>query len=492
MKQIITFSLLILFSISCSAQTEFNESNNGLIYTDVTIKKLKSIVDSLNLKFKVCDLAKVYQSKLQAKANYFSVDGALAKEIKADLESNMDYNEFLKKYNKIEVQKELLVVKYNGKNYKNEEITEFNSIELGGKYGYRMEFTKNLEKFNSPLKGKWVFSYYGGSQHGEESICAFYFTNEFNQVPLPITYAKMVQYSDCMVDTNAQIFYSKAIKTGMRQGNKEPLMVQKFQTYIYNKIPPPRYNDKEPEEFNKKYLIYLDNRFKKADSLKAGDSQFALLFSDAVKEAIEKGGSNDEFEAYVERYFSNVTALELKRNRIVIGGCSMDQSPRIHALNIAKLSAETINWEIFLRSHLDIMNDKFERMSDGSYAWGARKTYIKELEVLDINVIDLILGISLRMENPSNNHYYGNIGRLGRALAETKYAKEIENKMINMIADPKLDDFNRVVIYYLFVNYNYNLEQKQQQEENKIRLANAVKTMPAYLATRLEVQEKGK
>ena len=50
----------------------------------------------------------------------------------------------------------------------------------------------------------------------------------------------------------------------------------------------------------------------------------------------------------------------------------MDNSPRIHALNIAKLSAETINWEVFLRAHLDIMKDKFERMSDGSYAFGGR------------------------------------------------------------------------------------------------------------------------
>jgi hypothetical protein len=148
--------------------------------------------------------------------------------------------------------------------------------------------------------------------------------------------------------------------------------------------------------------------------------------------------SNDEFEEYVGRYHSKKTALELKRNRKVMGMCSQDNSPRIHAMNIALLSAETVNWEIFLRSHLDIMNDNFERRSDGSYAWAARKTYIKELEVLDFNVIDLLLGISLRIENPGEHHYYGNISRLGRALSESQYRAPIENKILDMIRDDQL------------------------------------------------------
>ena len=163
----------------------------------------------------------------------------------------------------------------------------------------------------------------------------------------------------------------------------------------------------------------------------------------------------------------------------------MDQSPRYHALNIAKLSAETVNWEIFLRSHLDIMNDRFERASDGSYAWGRRKTYIKELEVLDINVLDLLLGISLRVANPSSNHYYGSIGRLGRALSETSKSNEIESKMLQMISDDKLDNYNRILIYYLFRNYNYNLDNKKKQEENNIKLKTAVMTLPDYISSKI-------
>ena len=53
--------------------TEFGNSSNGLIYSDTTIKQLKFIVDSLNLKFKVCDLYKTYYSKLVTLHNYLTL-----------------------------------------------------------------------------------------------------------------------------------------------------------------------------------------------------------------------------------------------------------------------------------------------------------------------------------------------------------------------------------------------------------------------------------
>ena len=169
--------------------------------------------------------------------------------------------------------------------------------------------------------------------------------------------------------------------------------------------------------------------------------------------------------------------------------CSQDNSPRIHAMNIALLSAETVNWEIFLRSHLDIMNDNFERVSDGSYAWAARKTYIKELEVLDINVIDLLLGISLRIENAGDHHYFGSIGRLGRALSESEQRVSIKTKILDMIRDDQLDDYNRVLMYYLFLNYNYYLENKEQQKENIEKLKLAVSKLPTYISTKIKFKE---
>jgi hypothetical protein len=292
-----------------------------------------------------------------------------------------------------------------------------------------------------------------------------------------------------MVDTSTQVFYEKADRSDVGNGNEELSKSKEFIDYIHKLTNRPEYNtesnDKDYEIYSKKYQLWDSLRISMVDSLRNKDEKFNKLLNEAVKEAIIKGATNDEFEEYVGLYYSKKAELELKRNRIVIGGCSQDNGPRVHALNIAKLSAETINWEIFLRSHLDIMNDRFERLSDGSYAWGQRKTYIKELEVLEINVLDLLLGISLRIENPSNNHYFGSIGRLGRALSETNKSTEIESKMLQMVSDNKLDDYNRILIYYLFLNYNNNLDDQQKQIINKEKLMKAVKTLPEYLATKI-------
>ncbi|UOX33689.1 hypothetical protein LXD69_16850 [Flavobacterium sediminilitoris] len=490
MKSLVATILLLLFGInSFSQNTEFSKSNNGLIYSDNTVKQLKFIVDSLNLKFKVCEFDKIYLSKPQAKAHYVSLEDTLVKEAKKDIEANISFDDFIKKYIQTEVDKDLVIIKFKYKNYKKKEVVELSSLEFNDNHGYEFNFYENLEIYDESLKGKWVFRYHEKSEYSKESIDAFYFTEDFTQQPIPERYARMIQYSDCMVDTTAHVFYEKAEKGGVRFSNKEPLKSKNFIDYINKATNRPEYNTEFNEEsyqiFSEKYKLWDSLRLKRVDSLRVIDEKFDVLLGKAVQEVLKKGGSNDELEEYVALYYSPKTALELKRNRIVIGGCSQDNSPRIHAVNIAKLAAETINWEIFLRSHLDIMNDRFDRVSDGSYAWGRRKTYIKELEVLDINVLDLLLGISLRVENPSKNHYYGSIGRIGRALSETEKANEIETKMLEMIVDNQLDDYNRILMYYLFLNYNHNLENEEKQTVNKKKLIEAVNKLPEYLVTKI-------
>jgi len=58
-----------------------------------------------------------------------------------------------------------------------------------------------------------------------------------------------------------------------------------------------------------------------------------------------------------------------------------------------------------------------------------------------------------------------------------------------MISDNELDDYNRILIYYLFLSYNYNLESKERQSENKKKLMIAVKTLPEYLETKITIEK---
>ncbi len=63
MIRIQVFLIVILFlSISCPAQ-EFTTFKNGMIYSESTMSKLSKTVDSLHLKYKRCDLTKVFYAK---------------------------------------------------------------------------------------------------------------------------------------------------------------------------------------------------------------------------------------------------------------------------------------------------------------------------------------------------------------------------------------------------------------------------------------------
>lgn len=169
-------------------------------------------------------------------------------------------------------------------------------------------------------------------------------------------------------------------------------------------------------------------------------------------------------------FSKKIELLEQWRNTRVIGMCSQDIAPRIHAIEIAFLAAETANWEVFLKAHLDIMNDRFERVSDGSYAWNERKTYIKELEELEIDLTSLLLGISFRIDNPAENHYYGNVWRLGRAISESEQVEEFEQAIVEIVQNEELDFLNRALGYFLFDSYVHNLPDETKKAENELIL----------------------
>jgi len=407
MKKIIFTLLIITLAVQFSfAQNgEFEIQENGLIYSKSTINKLKTIVDSLNLKFKVCDINKSFSSKYQTVGHKIDIEKNKVKEAKKDIENNIDFEEFQKKYPKAKITKNILIVKYNYKNYQKKDIVEFSEVSLNGGYGFELSFDKKLEKYKIENLSNWVFEYYKKSSYSEESISAFYFPNKMESKKLPKMYSQMISYSDCLIDTTT-------------------------------------------------------TKFK--DDLKSGWVDLPKNWKTKSKKKQEK-------------------ILEELRSTRVVGGCSQDSRPREHAVNIAMLSAETQNWGIFLRAHLDVMNDRFERASDGSYALGQRKTYIRELEELNINVLDLIIGISLRVESPSENHYYGNIRRIGRALAETKNRNEVENQLFSIIENKELDLYNRILGFYIMDNYLYNQTEEKEKVRLKSKLKESIKSLPKEL-----------
>jgi hypothetical protein len=331
--------------------------------------------------------------------------------------------------------------------------------------------------------GKWIYEYSVATEYSSADISAYYLETPIKATALPERYAARILYADCMIDTTSNIFLPKAETDEWGSPDKHGSKYEAFMQYIKDNSADSAFNNS----------IYwgdsaLDEHIKNKLSLQP---QFKKLFADAVEEALQFGyNMGDWFEYNTEVYYSKKAALALKRHRRVRGMCSQDTRPREHLFSIALLAAETADWQVFLRAHLDIMNDRVERSSDGSYAWGRRLTYIKELEDLDINVHELMLAICFAIDNPASNHYFGSIDRLGRAFAEAKDRIKLEQEILKMIADNELDDLNRLRMHYLFLHYIYNLPRKQDRATALPKLEAADKKLPFYIYSSLDINKE--
>ncbi|MBN9382062.1 MAG: hypothetical protein J0H74_14940 [Chitinophagaceae bacterium] len=499
--------LILLFAIASIGWASYGQEAglpiypNGLIYSSGTMSRLKFIVDSLQLKFRHCDLSRDYYSVRQGKGHAVSLDSGNIRMALADIRRGIGYEEFIKKYPQAGVDSFILVTEQEYGNEAKEKLLRYTNQTATQSRLETIEIVKDRETDSSKWgisgkKGSWVFDYTHLLRHKDEKIKAFYLLQEPSSEKMRDVYARLVLYTDCMTDTATTVYYKDANSSGRwdifskRTGKPSADAQNAFWEYV--DLNTKRYFPKpsrgkwksEPLRYDSLRDVFIK------DSL-SSRPLFKQLLATAVEDALRfHRVTGDIFERYTEIYYSRSAALQMKRNRIVIGSCSMDPSPRNHAMKIAQLAAETADWSVFLKAHLDIMNDRFDRASDGTYAWGGRKTYLKELEDLDLDVTDLLLGISLRMADPSENHYFGNIGRLGRALAETKDRTQLEEKILAMIRDTTLDDYNRLIQHYLFLNYMYYLPAKESRLTDMEKLVAADKTMPAYISSHLKINHE--
>lgn len=457
MKALLTFLLLGCW-LTLSAQ-EFTTYPNGLIYSPQAMKHINYVVDSLNLKFKKCEFNRKLITDLRGKGTYIHLSIpdsiVLLQQLESDLYHNMSLADVQRKYAEyiLSVQKQI-------------NLSFAYTSNLDGSYRYKVTVERKSDEYDftsqsdiAPLHSNshWYFKIRQDQQWRNFYIDANWIEEVYSPMFMPEKYAYLVNYADCMIDTTATIFEKSKLFSDSKEDQTEY-----EEAYIKAKtiICP---TEKDFEQCidhirnDQRLLSKLDKRLKN-DTTFLRSLRQAVIHSPFDEEygSIELPDSNLNW--LVERY-APLMMLDYVRQGAVVGECSHDDSPRLQAQKIAYLSAEAHNWGIFLRSHLNIMNDRFVR-------WGADGkpntwlTYIQELEATGINVLDLIFGISLYVANPSPNHYFGNIGRLGRALAESKDSLEFERRAVNMITDADLDSLNRIRIAYLYTNYLLSLREE--------------------------------
>ncbi|MCL6267471.1 hypothetical protein [Flagellimonas myxillae] len=470
--------LFCFVGIFCFAQ-EFETYENGLIYSPFAMERLKGLVGEKNNEFRVCELNKTYHSLPQTKGRVFTIYSLNIKKLGQELRNGISLQEFASIYAKSEDLAPRLLVQREYETYNNEEVITIQEKPDGNK------FEIAVSKFEASQSGKWFWDF-----SNEEYVDVVYVESPFSTQEIPEKYARMIQYSECLIDTTSQIFKPGAERDYWVVSDKGKRKNQnKLMDYIderFGKERPSTAPDENltTEEFvarMEKYEAWEKAKEEFVEQVLSKEDKFKALLDDAYREAKENKNSYDQIEFYVERFLSKGKALELKRNRIVVGQCSMDNSPRVHAMNIAQLAGEAVQWDIFLRAHLNVLNDNVSRVSDGSWAWKDRHTYIKELEELNIQVVDLIFGIAFRAQNVAEGHYFGNIGRLGRAVVESKDVAKFEAELTQAFSDGNLDDYNKMLMFYLYDHLIYNRDASPKKELYRDGRKKAIAKLPAYL-----------
>jgi len=507
MKKIVLIGLIMFSVMGLFAQNGvFQTHNSAMLYSDTTIKQLTKIVDSLNRSFAASNLNTTYYSKQQALGHYVKVNKERVREALKDIENNISYEDFLNQYPNADLDDNIIIIKSLYKDDNNNDVVEFISLSVGKNLSYNFTFKNQAELYTKKLHNSWVFEYSDEDPYFGESVEAFYFAEEFQSIPIPDKYANYIRYSDYLIDTNTQIYFENAfhdkplddseaterlIENMLHEDAIDVLYlrdakkggdIEKFMLYVDEKTKRPQFKDFEKrKDFMTEFNKWDSLKFQIIDKKLAKSRKFNQLLKKAYQEAILEGVSNDDFETLVGRYISKEKELFLRRNR----RCGLHYDSRDHALKIAILAAETLNWDLFLRSHLDILVERYE--DNNNHAQEKRYTYMKELEEIKINIPDLFLGVSLKIENPATNHYHqNNIDKTAFALAESKYKDELEKAMLNAIADDELDDYNRILIYELFVYYTCYLKDEERIDNNIIRLQEVVNELPDYLAIRIQ------
>ena len=487
------YGILVFLSAFANAQEPFNGEfqtyDNGLIYPRNTMNKLGKMVDSLQLKYRGCEVGRTYRARYQAVGQYISI-AENAENAMRDINSNMEFEAFAQKYPTAFIERNLLLItEFNNQTEtENDSTSKVRSIAIQGQYDHYipLENKKMIPYFTLPLQQKWITEM--RTNDGTASLQAFYITQPFASKPMVEKYGRIAQFIECMVDTTTQVL----LKTATQEFETTDEDVTKIAAFL--KLTNAYRNKPDLEAYrlpdnSLKYEI-LQKDITRWDSLRLQWIQDSLSKTDvfktalreAVAEALQQNAPNAQMEYYCGKYLSKATELNLKRNRLVVGVGAMDASSRYHAREIAVLAAETTNWEVFLRSHLDIMNDRLDRAADNTYAKSSRDTYIKELEDLGIDVPNLMIGICLRIENPSQNHYYGDVGRVGRALGESKFQPTVKAELLEMIGDANLDDYNRLLLYHLFLTYNAAITDPTLKAANQLELRKlCMQRFPKYL-----------
>src|SRR5687767_8407296 len=125
--------LLVFVSWHCYGQyNEFKTYSNGLIYDESTMNKLAIIVDSLNLKFRSCELAHPYYATPQGMAHLVDIPN---KTILKAVQDGISFTTFAAKYPRQVKERDVWIVKTRYEDYDGKKFIRYGPLPSGDYQG---------------------------------------------------------------------------------------------------------------------------------------------------------------------------------------------------------------------------------------------------------------------------------------------------------------------------------------------------------------------
>ena len=438
---------------------EFRLNENGLIYDDATMNELRFQADNREANFRACPAQAAFRAPTQAQVHFVAFSGpkAVLAEIGQTLRAGIGYERALQRFGswvdfRFEQAPAIWDTSYDGSKKR---------LWIYHPHAEREDLSDALTLTSEVPVGTWrLFDH----NTGKSLIEAVYFASALTSPALPREYAEMVQYARCQIDPHQSLFSEPE-----EPAEGSALTAVTVFSALLTPAPHPKYPENGDDETAVKAWREACRAWDQAkksheEKVAATHPGYLQLLLAAEEEALRYGNCTFELIEHVQTRFGPERALALHRRNQLHGLCSRDLAPRIQGRQMAQLAAASGNWDAFIRAHLNLLNDRFVRTSDGSWAQSRRQTYLAELESLDIDTTALLLGTAFLVDADEPTAYRANLTRLGRAFAETRDPDGFEARIVHILDDARLDPVNRLRILMLYIGYLQHLDRPEEAE----------------------------
>ncbi|MEC7783423.1 MAG: hypothetical protein VYB38_08440 [Bacteroidota bacterium] len=480
-----TKSIYILLALLISG-TIFCQNS---IISESDIPKLDSIIINLEKSYNQSETPN-FHSLPQTSASYFEIIIKDPKNFLSELKKSENLKQLQNKFKGLQVDNDLLVIKNIYSDYKNEKKLEIKSFEIANNQNHSIELSFNDSLNQNNLKH--FHSSYTNKGDSITTIRGFYLNNEFQSINLPKRISDWINYTDIIVRPETSIFYDSDNKSNGFVAYQRTIIDSLVNYYELKTNKPPYKKEQDFITRRRELNKWHSKKEKFADSLYTNDQNFKKLLIDALDYAEENKVSNGDLEDFTAQLISKKRALKLMRQNRQVGTCSFDNSPIIQQKRIASLASKTKNWDLFIKSLLNVMNDNVSRNANNNIASNFRKTYIEELAKLNLDIDKILLGSNVRIEDATRKHYFSDGSKIAKAYANLNSDKQqyFENRTFEIIKDEEIDAFNKLHFYNTLKNYHYFIKDSLKKTELEKDIQNLVPLLPIELKSRIENPNK--